>query len=295
MTRIIPPTETARQFRHALLDAGFEHAPQIEPDKMHRFPGIGKKPSNRAGWCKLFPDCAGGIYGDWSTGLTATWQADNAASPADQARFQHQIKQARRQREIEQQQQWREAATSARLKWQSAQPETGTHGYLVGKNIQPHGIRSDGYQLLIPLHDISGSWQSLQYIDHAGRKLFLKGGKITGGLYLIGEINPDGKILVCEGFATGATLYENTNTTTAIAFNANNLEPVAVSIHKKYPKAELIICGDNDRNTEGNPGVKAATAAALSVNGKISIPEFSESQKGSDWNDWYMNQRGGVA
>jgi putative DNA primase/helicase len=46
-----------------------------------------------------------------------------------------------------------------------------------------------------------------------------------------------------------------------------------------------LICADNDRTTEGNPGVKAARAAAKKVGVRLAIPEFAEDESGSDFND----------
>ena len=62
-------------FRDAIRAAGLEPPDAIEFGKLHRFPGNGKRPSNRAGWCLLFDDGLGGCFGDWSSGLSETWQA----------------------------------------------------------------------------------------------------------------------------------------------------------------------------------------------------------------------------
>lgn len=284
-------------FRTALLTEGFEYIPDhIEPGKLYRFAGAGKPKSNTAGWCRLFPDCLGGVYGDWAQGFTSVWQSDErkSLSPEEKKRFKREIEQAQREQREAQLKQWREASNRAREKWQAAQPESGLHRYLVDKQVNSYGLRSNGYQVLIPVLDIHGNWLSIQFIDPKGNKLFLKGGRLKGGMFVIGEIQPDKTVLICEGYSTGATLYEETGYPVVVAFNAGNLRPVAEAIRKKYPKTEIIICGDNDRKTEGNPGVKAATKAALAVNGKISIPEFSDDEEGTDWNDWYLNQREAV-
>ena len=61
-------------FQDAIRAAGLQPPDVIEPGKFHKFPGEGKRNSNTAAWCKLFPDSAGGIFGDYSTGLSAGWQ-----------------------------------------------------------------------------------------------------------------------------------------------------------------------------------------------------------------------------
>lgn len=72
----------------------------------------------------------------------------------------------------------------------------------------------------------------------------------------------------------------------AIAFNAGNLHPVAVALRAKYPDMELVLCADDDRNTEGNPGLTKATEAAQAVSGKLAVPTFRDpTASGSDFND----------
>jgi putative DNA primase/helicase len=41
------------QFRDAMRASGLEPPDVIEPGKLHRFPGAGKRNGNTAGWCKL--------------------------------------------------------------------------------------------------------------------------------------------------------------------------------------------------------------------------------------------------
>lgn len=67
--------DAIRQFRDAMLADGLIGPDRIEHGKIQRFPGMDKSASNKAGWCKLFEDGIGGVYGDYSTGLSATWQA----------------------------------------------------------------------------------------------------------------------------------------------------------------------------------------------------------------------------
>ena len=202
---------------------------------------------------------------------------------------------ARRKAEAQRAERHQRAAAEARRLWEAATPEMGTHRYLIGKGIGPHGIRSNGYELVILITDVNGDPQSLQFIAPNGRKRFLPGGKITGGMYLIGDVGPAGKLLVAEGFATAATLRERTGRPVAVAFNCTNLKPVAKALRSKYPEATLIIAADNDRHTPGNPGVTKANEAALAVGGRVAVPEFDDDEPGSDWNDWYNNRREALA
>ncbi|MDT4822672.1 hypothetical protein FQZ97_558790 [compost metagenome] len=70
--------------------------------------------------------------------------------------------------------------------------------------------------------------------------------------------------------------------------NAGNLEPVARALRTKYGELiELVIAGDDDRQTEGNPGRTAATAAALAVAGLVTFPDWPPGAPPhlSDFND----------
>lgn len=49
--------------------------------------------------------------------------------------------------------------------------------------------------------------------------------------------------------------------------------------------AEFIIAADNDRETPGNPGPKAALEAAIRFGLRMEWPEFPAGVQGSDWND----------
>ena len=84
---------------------------------------------------------------------------------------------------------------------------------------------------------------SLQFIRGDGTKLFLKDGVIKGNSFWI---KGDKTICICEGWATGASIFEATGHTVLIAFNAGNLEAVAEKMMEKSPNRPFILCADND-------------------------------------------------
>ncbi|WP_262965384.1 toprim domain-containing protein [Methylobacter psychrophilus] len=88
----------------------------------------------------------------------------------------------------------------------------------------------------------------------------------------------DSIILIVEGWATGASLYEATGHFTIVAFSAGNLTAVAIQIRKHHQDKEIIICGDNDLSGVGQ---LAARSAALAIAGKYILPPTI----GHDWND----------
>lgn len=280
------------QFRSAIRATGLEPPDVIELGKLHRFPGIGKRNGNTAGYCKLFDDGLGGMFGDWSTGLDETWQAqrDKPMTTVEREAFRNHCEQERQARGAEEQQRHAEAATKAAAIWETAQPEIGAHSYLTTKGVNAYGIRATGDRLLIPMRDAGGLLHSLQFISPDGDKRFLIGGRVQGCYFDIG--NPDGVLYITEGYATGATLHEATGHAVAVAFNAGNLEPVAKALREKFPELRLILCADDDYSTEGNPGITKATEAARAVTGLLAIPDFGTKRPdgSTDFNDLHQAQ-----
>jgi putative DNA primase/helicase len=127
----------------------------------------------------------------------------------------------------------------------------------------------------------------LQLISADGQKKFLSGGKMQGCYFPIGDIAKAHTILIAEGYATAATLYEANNLPTVVAFNAGNLVHVGKSIREQYPTASIIICADDDIKTVGNPGLTKATEAAELVGGKVITPYFGNDRPDgmTDFND----------
>ena len=276
------------EFRDAMRSAGLIPPDMIEPGKFHRFPGEGKRNGNSAAWCKLFPDGIGGIYGDYSTGLSADWQAkrETPFTQAESEAFKRHVTEAKAQAEAERRAKQSEAANKAAGIWKTAKPAPEDHPYLIRKGIKPSGARIHNDTLAIPMR-ASGEIHSLQFIGLDGEKRFLTGGRVTGCYFSIG--NPKGAAALCiaEGFATGATIHEATGYPVAVAFTAGNLGPVAKTIRERFAELPLILCADDDAATEGNPGITKATEAAQSVGGLLAIPDFgSDRPEGvTDFND----------
>ena len=153
-----------------------------------------------------------------------------------------------------------------------AQPASHDHPYLIKKQVQPHGIKQMKGSLLVPVRSGSGDLAGLQFIDRSGGKKFLSGTAVSGSYYAIGP-HPSDVLLLAEGFATAATLFEATGHPCVVAFFAGNLKPVALALRGKYPKVNILICADADP-----VGRAAAIEAATAVNGSWIEPDFSESE-----------------
>ncbi|PJI41871.1 zincin-like metallopeptidase domain-containing protein [Ferrovibrio sp.] len=169
------------------------------------------------------------------------------------------------------------------------------HPYLTDKGVFPHGLRIDADgKLLVPCRDIDGKIHSLQSIDRDGSKLFLAGGRQKGLMYVIDPGNKLGRdtAIVCEGFATGATLHQLTGKPVVVAFNAGNLLPVSQALRDRYPDGKFAIAADNDHKLEGRPmgnvGWLKAQEAAQAIGSQVLLPPLTaeEKQMGlTDWND----------
>lgn len=167
--------------------------------------------------------------------------------------------------------------------WQRATPVGEDHPYLVRKRVKPHGLRQSCGNLVVPVRDGGGTLHSLQLVSPRGDKEFLFGGRVSGCCCGIGSLKRC--IWLCEGFATGATVFEATGEAVAVCFFAGNLGHVAAALRGRFPAVELIICADNDHQKPDNPGRTAAIDAARKFGLRAIWPTFPDGKAGSDFND----------
>ncbi len=174
-----------------------------------------------------------------------------------------------------------EAAERAARIWTSAGPAPADHPYLTAKRARPLALRMDaGRRLVVPLQDIDGGIHSVEFIAQDGAKRFLAGGAKKGHFAVVGADpalleEPTGPVLICEGWATGASLHIATGHTVIAAMDAGNLMPVAEALRARFPEADLVLVADNDEkpDRDGNPGVEAARKVALAVDGRLAVPD----------------------
>lgn len=92
--------------------SGLGYAPDdIEPGRFHRF-ATSERRRDDAGWCKLFDDLRGGVFGCYRQGISETWTAERRESmtPVERAKLARQVAQAAAERQAQQRQQWAENA-----------------------------------------------------------------------------------------------------------------------------------------------------------------------------------------
>lgn len=273
------------EFQAAMRARGLEPPAEIVPGKLHRFPANGKR-GDDAGWCKLFEDGRGGVFGDHRSGLSESWQSerDRPYTPAEREAYIRQCEEAKREREADEVKRHAEAAAQATDTWKASEPAPEDHPYLKRKGVKPHGIRQVCGRLVIPARD-GRELHSLQFIDAQGEKRYLPAGRKAGCYHAIGQ--PERVLCIVEGYATGATIHEATGLAVAVAFDAGNLLPVALALRARYPDLVLVLCADDDAATDGNPGIAKATAAAAVTGGYLAVPDFGEDRPAwvSDFND----------
>jgi len=293
--------------RAALLNAGIEPhdldavlAALPDADgKLVRFPTASKRRSKNGWLFALFdrglPVCV--TAGDWSTGAEARWIAEAGEALSDDERQELKLRMAdaRQAREIEQANQWEQAAARAAHRWHDSTPANPTHPYLLRKGVQVHSARQQGRELVLLLTDYTGKAWSLQTIDEAGGKRLMAGGRKAGNFIAVGGPDYPARILICEGYATGCTLAEIDPAALVLAaVDAGNLKAVATGARSRWPNAEIIVCGDDDRQTLGNPGATKARAAAIAAGARYALPEWPPAAplNLSDFNDLYTWQKG---
>ena len=172
-------------------------------------------------------------------------------------------------------------------------PANENQAYLKEKNIKPHLTFQDGEDLIIPMIDPKyTAICSYQRITKGGiKKRYLKGGK--KGFFPIGfhaaTFNDKTPLLICEGFATGASIHEAAGVQIAISFDAGNLLKIAQGLREQYPNLPILIAGDNDLHSSKNIGREMAEKAASDVQGIAVFPIFKKEaprdKDHSDFND----------
>lgn len=267
----------ALAFRDALqsLYGSLDWLPEADAT-LHRFHVPGDRTGSRNGWYVLFADgLAAGVFGSWKAGNTHYWSNGEAVTAAQTEQVRQRIEQARRQREAKQRQHQQSAAKLAKRWWRDADRTDPTHSYLVTKQVRANVLRQRGDELLVPLYH-AGQLVNLQRITLDGSKRFLPGGQVKGCYSPLGTISADQPLYICEGWATGVTIHESTGAAVACAMNAGNLLPAALHLRARHPDAEIVIAGDDDRQTEGNPGRSAANVAATAVGGQVVFPVWPD-------------------
>lgn len=276
----------------------------------------------KRGWYKLFEhgDLLTGAYGSWHGNDPYTLKIelpkgdDRPKLSKDELaaiKARQKAEQAKADAEVRRRQE--RAAVQTAVWWRKLQ-DAGQSGYMAKKGFDAgelFGARvSPAGNLVVPMQDGTGKLFGLQVITatknrHGRDKDFTPPGLAKKGHYFqLGLVQRGGTVLLCEGFATGASLRKATGLPVVVAFDAGNLTPVAMAIHKAHRKdVRILVCADDDYLTDAktgkNPGRDAAQTAALAVDGAVVWPQFPgerpTDRKGpTDFNDLHCHPDGGL-
>jgi putative DNA primase/helicase len=148
-------------------------------------------------------------------------------------------------------------------------------------------------QLIVTTHNSNRELTGCQKIAPDGSKLFLPGQEKKGCWHWLQSPPSRGqKIVIAEGWATGASLVEEPihmdGCAIAIAFDAGNIPTVTASLLTLYPSSRIVICRDFDK-----AGVNAATAAVTLDPSRVTVmePPASAPAWATDWNDYLVFER----
>ena len=293
----------------------------------HRCDAINKPNGKGDGSYQLHADgpAPWGLIRNWTDGKgTDYWRGEigRSLTDAEQQAFDRVKEEALIEAEQEATEYAANARELARRLWRDAHAADDTHPYLQDKMVKPHGLRFDG-NLLVPMYapDDDDGPVNLQFINDDGRKWYLKGGRAKGCFFHIsGKLE---RVVVCEGFATGASIHEADGCCVAVAFSSGNLADVATMIRKElnstdtniwsaheetaaaqglrheqrqtFVDAELVIAADDDWQSKGNPGLMAAVGAARAAQALVAVPDFGNKRqkKQTDFNDLAVGKEKG--
>ncbi|KJD21044.1 hypothetical protein TM41_09250, partial [Campylobacter jejuni subsp. jejuni] len=255
-----------------------------------------------------------GFVQNFKTGIKKNWkmqieknQSNNIKSPKE---LHEQIKKDQELREKEILALQEKTALKLEDEYNNARWANSNHPYLKKKGFDENFyLKQDNKgSLLIPLKDENGKLWSVQRIFPNGDKIIgvIKTqeekdqgveylAKKQGCFHIIGAktLHNLKEFYICEGFATGATLYKALNKPIVMAVDAGNLENVVKKLNTLYPDKNIIIFADNDLKKELKGLENTGKKTALEIKEKYSnvsviLPNFTQEQSSqgmSDFND----------
>ncbi|MFQ1647702.1 DUF927 domain-containing protein [Aeromonas veronii] len=210
--------------------------------------------------------------------------------PAESERIrQQQQAKAEQERQRAEQQRQKAARRAADIMADTGQGESpylerkgfGSHLSAVNRTlIREGGENFHAGSLVVALTDEGGELVNVQLIRADGTKRYLAGGQKAEAYHRIdgGEL-----VAICEGYATGLSIHQATGASLYCAMDCGNLAAVAQIARRQHPKARILLCGDNDEHTQGNPGKTKAEQAAAAIGGLVALPSVA-----GDWNDYHQ-------
>lgn len=296
-----------------LQDYGLRPATPLVVGKRVRCEAENDKAPERTGWYVIFEHLTSdhrtiycGAYGDWRQGEKGSWQRikpkGGRLSAEDREVMKKRAEEGQRKAAEAEARKHRTAARRAAAMWKKL-PEKGTSLYVERKRVVAFGLRysKKSGAALVPMRRVKdGQLSGLQVLypqvqaDTGRDKSYWPYGlEKEGAAHIIGpDPEPGDVVLVCEGYATGASLHMATNLPTVVCFDAGNLLPVGKALRERYPGRQLLFCADDDWKTviNGKPhntGRIRAENAATVTGGQVVLPVFDNDreERWTDFND----------
>ena len=224
-------------------------------------------------------------FGNWKTGFEGKWSSINTQSMTYEQKegLQRQLQEAKERHDKAKKQRHKEMAEKVKG-WFESYTSVLEHEYLTNKKVKNYGLKQYQDLLVCPVYSTRGDIRSLQYISKNGEKRFAKNSEIKGNIFLVGadinDIPKLDKIILAEGYATCASIFEATQIPVACVFSANFVMAVALQI-RKLSGARIIVALDNDESGVGEK--KAQECVQVVPNSCVRLP----SERG-DFNDLYL-------
>lgn len=255
---------TIEAFRRHMSSNGCDPHPSAavviqDDDKIHRFRLAHDKPGKMSGAYRLKEEADGfwvGWVKDWVSGESFGFHTASTRkhSDAEKARFAGLRAQSKAAAEARQAAEYEAARVRAVKLWSVCSEDTEGNEYLGRKKVDGGPARVSRGLLVVPVHK-AGVLVGLQYIAPDGTKRFMKDTEKRGGYCEIA--GRAGCVYVCEGFATGMSIHAATGCTVVVAFDADNLKPVAMGVSDLHKGARVVIANDEDWFTFDPKKVKA--------------------------------------
>lgn len=135
--------------------------------------------------------------------------------------------------------------------------------------------------ILVPMCDLDKNVRSAQAIYDTGSKTFFKRSVKRGLMHVLGDLEtePGSVFMMCEGYATGATLRrmvldQGADRSVVVTFDSGNMPVVAESVKARFPGRMAVVCCDNDLKNAENAGLKAGQKAGAILGGSAITPAF---------------------
>lgn len=277
-------------------DLGVTPKEIVSDGKIHRF-DIDKK-SDQAGWISIREwdfngkTYAMANYGSWKEGFNRKWKSWSKQDELSTPGLTASVTNASKETEKENDQFCVIKKEEILSHFSNFSPLDSSNSYLEKKKIKTteNLLQDNSLNLIVPIYsDINKTLEGYQRILKT-QKVFPTGQKVQSNFFFFGDIKNSEYVYICEGMATGATIYELTGVPVVVAFQANNLHYVTKKIQHSLKGVKIVIASDNDSKKTGAGMYWAKRAQNQSTNVAIVCPYFSKNSTLTDFNDLFCAQ-----